>query len=52
MDKENKNNNRIIDYKSIVQGYVVKNARKRKIVNNLITVYCLCICSHRNNTPC
>ncbi len=31
MDKEN------IDYKSIVQGYVVKNARKRKIINNLIT---------------
>jgi phosphate transport system permease protein len=26
------------DYKSIVQGYVVKNSRKRKIINNLITV--------------
>ena len=32
MDKENK------DYKSIVQGYVVKNSRKRKNINNLITV--------------
>ena len=34
MDKENENE----DYKSIVQDYVVKNARKRKIINNLITV--------------
>ena len=33
MDKENEN----INYKSIVQGYVVKNARKRKTVNSLIT---------------
>jgi phosphate transport system permease protein len=32
MYSENKN------YKSIVQGYVVKNSRKRKIINNLITV--------------
>jgi phosphate transport system permease protein len=32
MDSENK------DYKSIVQGYVVKNSRKRKNINNLITV--------------
>ncbi|MER5176081.1 MAG: phosphate ABC transporter permease PstA [Candidatus Nitrosocosmicus sp.] len=32
MEKENK------DYKSIVQGYVVKNSRKRKNINNLITV--------------
>jgi phosphate transport system permease protein len=32
MNSENK------DYKSIVQGYVVKNSRKRKIINNLITV--------------
>lgn len=39
MDKDNKNNNRNnSDYKSIVQEYVVKNSRKRKIVNNLITV--------------
>ncbi|MDP8906943.1 MAG: hypothetical protein M3M88_05430 [Thermoproteota archaeon] len=35
MDKDNKNK---INYKSIVQQYVVKNSRKRKIVNNLITV--------------
>jgi phosphate transport system permease protein len=34
MDKDKKNN---INYKSIVKGYVVKNSRKRKIVNNLIT---------------
>jgi phosphate transport system permease protein len=32
MDSENK------DYNSIVQGYVVKNSRKRKNINNLITV--------------
>jgi phosphate transport system permease protein len=32
MDLENK------DYKSIVQGYVVKNSNKRKNINNLITV--------------
>ncbi len=32
MDKENK------EYKEIVQGYVVKNSRKRRIINNLITV--------------
>jgi phosphate transport system permease protein len=32
MDKEN------IDYKSIVQGFVEKNSRKRKNINNLITV--------------
>jgi phosphate transport system permease protein len=32
MDSENK------DYKSIVQGYVVKNSNKRKNINNLITV--------------
>jgi phosphate transport system permease protein len=35
MDKDNKD---IVDYKSIVQGYVEKNSRKRKTVNNLITV--------------
>ncbi len=35
MDKDKKNS---INYKSIVKGYVVKNSRKRKIVNNLITV--------------
>ena len=34
MDKENENMN----YKSIVQGYVIKNARKRKTINSLITV--------------
>ncbi len=34
MDKDKKNN---INYKSIVKGYAVKNSRKRKIVNNLIT---------------
>jgi len=34
MDKDKKNN---INYKSIAKGYVVKNSRKRKIVNNLIT---------------
>jgi len=34
MDKENEN----INYKSIVQGYVVKNARKRKTINSLITI--------------
>ena len=33
MNKENENEN----YKSIVQDYVVKNARKRKIINSLIT---------------
>jgi phosphate transport system permease protein len=38
MDKENENMN----YKSIVQGYVVKNARKRKTVNSLITVVLFC----------
>ena len=32
MDSENK------DYKSIIQDYVVKNSRKRKNINNLITV--------------
>ncbi len=32
MNSENK------DYKSIVQGYVVKNSRKRKNINNIITV--------------
>jgi phosphate transport system permease protein len=34
MNRENEN----INYKSIVQGYVVKNARKRKTINSLITV--------------
>jgi phosphate transport system permease protein len=39
MDKDNKNNNKDnTSHKSIVQAYVVKNSRKRKIVNNLITV--------------
>ncbi len=38
MDKDNKNKKDDIDYKSMVQGYVAKNSRKRKIVNNLITV--------------
>ena len=33
MDKQNEN----INYKSIVQGYVVKNARKRKTINSIIT---------------
>src|SRR5215203_6759399 len=33
MNKENEN----VNHKSIVQGYIVKNARKRKIINNLIT---------------
>ena len=34
MNKESENKN----YKSIVQDYVVKNARKRKIINSLVTV--------------
>ena len=39
MDKDNKNNNRKkTDHKTVVQDYIVKNSRKRKIVNNLITV--------------
>src|SRR5918998_2694310 len=39
MDRDNKNNNKNnTNHKSIVQDYVVKNSRKRKIVNNLITV--------------
>ena len=38
MGKDNKNKREDMDYKSIVQEYVVKNHRKRKIVNNLITV--------------
>ncbi len=39
MDKDNKNNNRDnTNHKTVVQDYIVKNSRKRKIVNNLITV--------------
>ncbi len=39
MDKyNNKNNKNNTNHKSIVQGHVVKNSKKRKIVNNLITV--------------
>jgi phosphate transport system permease protein len=39
MDKDNKNNNRDnTNYKTVVQDYIVKNSRKRKIVNNLITI--------------
>src|SRR5919107_3254182 len=37
MDNNNNNKNNA-DHKSVVQEYVVKNSRKRKIVNNLITV--------------
>jgi phosphate transport system permease protein len=38
MNKENENAN----YKSVVQSYIVKNARKRKTVNSLITVVLFC----------
>src|SRR5919112_4732707 len=39
MVRDNKNNNKNnANHESIVQEYVVKNSRKRKIVNNLITV--------------
>ncbi len=31
-----------IDYKSIVQGFVVKNSKKRKTINNIITVILFC----------
>jgi phosphate transport system permease protein len=39
MDKDNKNDNKNnTNHKSIVQEHVVKNSRKRRIVNSLITV--------------